>query len=121
VPADAEALLRLTSPDPSFGQQEFKMTAAGANSWTLDGSQFSLAGDWSVIAIVRKIGEFQWQANTAIEIADSGDMAHMAMEDMEPAQPWHLSDAWTPALALLVLGSLVAGWAIALRGRPTPA
>jgi copper transport protein len=121
VPADAEALLRLTSPDPSFGQQEFKLTAAGANTWTLDGSQFSLAGDWSVIAIVRKIGEFQWQANTAIEITDSGDMAHMAMEDTEPAQPWHLSDAWIPALALLVLGSLVAGWGIALRGRPNPA
>ncbi len=122
VPADAEALLRLTSPDPSFGQQEFEMTAAGANSWTLDGSQFSLAGDWSVIAIVRKIGEYQWQANTAVDIsAGTSDMEHMAMNDAKPGQPWHLSDAWIPALALLVLGSLAAGWAIALRGRPTPA
>jgi putative copper export protein len=119
VPSDAEALLRLTSPDPSFGQQEFPMTSSGANTWTLSGSQFSVAGDWSVIAIVRKVGAYQWQATTKATIAVSGDdMAGMDMGSSEESQPWHLSDAWIPVLALLVIGSLAAGWWIALRRAP---
>ena len=124
VPADAEALLRLTSPDPSFGQQEFPMTSSGANTWALSGSQFSVSGDWSVIAIVRKVGEYQWQATTRVTIdAPLSDMPGMDMgstdtSSIEESQPWHLSNAWIPALVLLVAGSLVAGWWIALRRDP---
>jgi copper transport protein len=123
IPGDAEALLRLTSPDPSFGQQEFPMTSSGANTWTLTGSQFSVAGDWQVIAIVRKVGAYQWQATTKVNVATPGGMAGMDMGGSEASgstesTPWHLSDAWIPALALLVIGSLVAGWWIALRRAP---
>lgn len=119
VPSDAEALLRLTSPDPAFGQQEFPMTASGTNVWTLSGSQFSVAGDWSVIAIVRKIGEFQWQATTKVSVASPmADTSGSEMGAGAEAEPWHLSNAWIPALVLLVIGSLVAGWWIALRRAP---
>lgn len=117
VPSDAEALLRLTSPDPAFGQQEFAMTRSGANSWTLDGSQFSVAGDWSVIAIVRKVGEYQWQATTDVTVAAPSGMTGMDMGSEPASEPWHLGNIWIVGLALLVIGSLVAGWAIALRGR----
>ncbi|MGH2550181.1 MAG: hypothetical protein ACRDHN_12350, partial [Thermomicrobiales bacterium] len=118
APSDAEALLRLTSPDPAFGQQEFTMDRAGANSWTLSGSQFSVAGDWSVIAIVRKVGEYQWQATSDVTIAaPASGMAGMDMGSETASEPWHLGNAWIAGLVVLVIGSLVAGWAIALRGR----
>jgi copper transport protein len=118
VPSDAEALLRLTSPDPAFGQQEFTMDRAGANSWTLSGSQFSVAGDWSVIAIVRKVGEYQWQATTDVTIAaPASEMSGMDMGSETASEPWHLGNTWIAGLVVLVIGSLVVGWAVALRGR----
>ncbi|CAN5548364.1 hypothetical protein BH09CHL1_BH09CHL1_07810 [soil metagenome] len=118
VPSDAEALLRLTSPDPAFGQQEFTMVRAGANSWTLSGSQFSVAGDWSVLAIVRKVGEYQWQATNDVTIAaPASEMSGMDMGSETASEPWHLGNAWIAGLVVLVIGSLVVGWVVALRGR----
>lgn len=118
VPSDSEALLRLISPDPAFGQQEFTMDHAGANSWILTGSQFSVAGDWSVIAIVRKVGEYQWQATAEVTIAaPASDMPGMDMGSETASEPWHLGNAWIAGLFVLVAGSLVIGWAVALRSR----
>ena len=106
IPADAEALLRLTAPDAAFGTQEITLTSTGGNSWETHGSQFSLAGDWSVTAIVRKIGEFQWQATGPVTIAAASAAAS------GPGEPWHFGTSALIGLALLVIGAACAGWAI---------
>lgn len=106
VPADAEGLLRLTAADTSFGTQEITLTPVGGNAWETHGSQFSLVGDWSVTAIVRKIGEFQWQAtaNVPIKQASSGSVG--------PSEPWHFNTSAISGLVLLLIGAICVGWAV---------
>ena len=106
IPTDAEALLRLTAPDASFGTQEITLTSVGGNAWETHGSEFSLAGDWSVTAIVRKVGEFQWQATGTASIAAT------AASSTAPGEPWHFGKSAIFGLLLLLIGSACAGWAI---------
>ncbi len=106
IPTDAEALLRLTAPDASFGTQEITLTSVGSNAWETHGSEFSLAGDWSVTAIVRKVGEFQWQATGTASIAAT------AAASTAPGEPWHFGKSAIFGLLLLLIGSACAGWAI---------
>ena len=101
-----QALLRLTAPDASFGTQEITLTSVGGNAWETHGSEFSLAGDWSVTAIVRKVGEFQWQATGTASIAAT------AASSTAPGEPWHFGKSAIFGLLLLLIGSACAGWAI---------
>src|SRR5690606_26888879 len=88
VPADAEALLRLTGPDPGMGTQEITLAPDGPNVWAVNGSHLSVDGTWSITAIVRKVGEFQWQATTRVEaISETGGSGAS-----EQSAPWHLGD-----------------------------
>lgn len=105
APSDAEGLLRLTAADTSFGTQEVTLTPVGGNAWETHGSQFSLVGNWSVEAIVRKIGEFQWQATTDVPIrqATTGGSG--------PSEPWHFNTSALSGLALLLIGAICVGWA----------
>jgi copper transport protein len=106
VPSDADGLLRLTAADSSFGTQEITLTPVGGNAWETHGSQFSLVGDWSVTAIVRKIGEFQWQATADVPIkqATTGSAG--------PSEPWHFNTSALSGLLLLFIGAICVGWAV---------
>lgn len=106
APADAEGLLRLTAADTSFGTQEITLTSVGGNAWETHGSEFSLVGDWSVTAIVRKIGEFQWQATATVPIkqASTGSTG--------PSEPWHFDRSAISGLLLLLIGAICVGWAV---------
>jgi copper transport protein len=106
APADAEGLLRLTASDVAFGTQEIALTPVGGNAWETHGSQFSLVGDWSVTAIVRKIGEFQWQAVGDALIKPASDGATGSSE------PWRFNMSALTGLALLLIGAICVGWAV---------
>jgi copper transport protein len=101
APADAEALIRLTGPDPTMGNPEIALIPVSDGVWSVEGSQFSVEGDWSVTAIVRKIGEFQWQATETLAIGAEAETD--AETDAETGSIWRLGDWWIAGLALLVV------------------
>jgi len=112
IPADAEALLRLTGPDPGMGTHEITLTADGPGVWSTSGSHLSVDGNWSIDAIVRKVGAFQWQASTRVELA-SGSGGTASGGESQPA-PWHLGDLAILGLVPLMLIASVIGYWIAL-------
>jgi copper transport protein len=104
-PDGSEALLRLTYTAQDIGEKEVKLTSAGGN-FEGSGSEFSIAGDWRIDAIVRKIGEFQWQASTQSAIPAQPAPA------AQPRPAWHFGLGGLIGLALLVIGvaGLVYAW-----------
>jgi copper transport protein len=104
-PDGSEALLRLTYTAQDIGEKEVKLTSAGSE-FKGSGSEFSIAGDWRIDAIVRKIGEFQWQASTQSAIPAQPAPA------AQPRPAWHFGLGGLIGLALLVIGvaGLVYAW-----------
>jgi copper transport protein len=113
APADAEVLLRLTGPDPSMGEEEITLAPAGDGVWTVSGSHFSVSGEWAVTAIVRKVGEFQWQASDRVTIALAASGANVS----SGVTYWHLTDRAIIGLVALIAGAVVTGYLLALRSR----
>ena len=106
VPADAEALLRLTSPGDAVGGDEILLAPVGGNAWEEHGSQLSLAGDWTIEAIVRKVGEFQWQATATATITEPVEATSA------PSQPWRFSSNALIGIGMLIVGAVAAAWAL---------
>ncbi|MGH2559153.1 MAG: CopD family protein, partial [Thermomicrobiales bacterium] len=95
LPVDTEAVLRLTLARQDLGQQEIGLTRAAGNAFEGHGSELSIAGDWSVIAIVRKIGEFQWQDTTTVNISAE------APPSKTPGPAWHFDTGGVAGIALI--------------------
>jgi len=106
VPADSEALLRLNIPSQDIGEKEVKLTPVADGAFEGHGSELSIAGDWQITAIVRKVGEFQWQASTQTAIPAQAEPAP------QPRPAWHFGTEGLLGLALIVAG--VAGIVFAL-------
>jgi copper transport protein len=108
-PAGSEALVRLDYVPQDIGEKEVKLTAAANGTFTGTGSEFSLAGDWRISAIVRKIGDFQWQASSQTAIPDQPTRAN------QPGPAWHFGLSGLIGLVLLVIGiaGLVYAWSFA--------
>ncbi|MGH2531204.1 MAG: copper resistance protein CopC [Thermomicrobiales bacterium] len=96
LPVDTEGVLRLTLDGQDLGQQELALTRAAGNAFEGHGSELSIAGDWSIVAIVRKIGEFQWQDTTAVDIAAT------APPSRAPGPAWHFDTGGVAGIALIV-------------------
>lgn len=105
LPADTEAVLRLTLAGQDLGQQEIELTRAAGNAFEGHGSELSIAGDWSITAIVRKIGEFQWQATDSVTVG--GEPA----PSREPGPAWHFGQESLAGIALIV--AAVVGFGVA--------
>jgi copper transport protein len=113
APPGAEALLRLTGPDPGMGEQEILLPPVGDGAWAVTGSHFSVEGSWSVTAIVRKIGEFQWQASRRVAVAP----ARPASVAPAGETVWRLEDRAIIGLVVLVVGAILTGLLAASRPR----
>ncbi|MGI8477578.1 MAG: CopD family protein, partial [Thermomicrobiales bacterium] len=111
LPADAEAVIRLTAPSVDTSQKEVVLSRSLGNVFEWHGAELSFAGDWKVQIIVRKIGGFQWSAQTSLPVTATNATAL-------PRRAWHFGTVGIVGLLLLVAG--VAGLALAWRaGRST--
>lgn len=107
LPAGTEALLRLTPPGNGIGEKEITLIRAVGNAFEGHGSELSIAGDWQIEVIVRKIGSFQWQATKGLSVGVQPPTVRL------PRPAWHFERGGLAALALLVLGiaAVVVAWA----------
>jgi copper transport protein len=111
APFGSEALLRVTPPDSIFDTAEIPLTSVGPNTWETHGSEFSLAGRWSIEAVIRKAGEFQWQSAGELQIAPEAPQL--------PGQPWRFGLNALAGLAMLVIGAVAAARAVTSPGDRT--
>ena len=74
IPADpeVEALIRLTRPGATEAERELKLARQPDGSFSGSGSELSLTGEWKLELIIRKIGSFQWEAETIAPIPATG-------------------------------------------------
>jgi copper transport protein len=113
LPADTEALLRVTPPNRQAGQKDVALSRVGGNAFEAHGSELSLAGDWQIQAIVRKIGEFQWTASSQLAVRTTKDASAL------PRPAWRFTPfAGISGLILLVAG--LAALALAWSAGRTP-
>src|SRR5215211_2514876 len=97
LPADSEALLRLTVPSLNTAQNEVVMERTTGNAFEVHGSEISVEGTYSIDVIVRQIGGFQWTATVSIPIESSN------ASDL-PGDAWKFTTSGVLGLALIVIG-----------------
>jgi copper transport protein len=106
LPDKTEAVLRLTVPNVATGQKELTLTRAAGNDFEAHGSELSIAGDWTIQAIVRKIGQFEYSGTTALTIGTTPPSGGV------PRAAWHFGTGGIAGLILVVAGiaALVLAW-----------
>lgn len=107
LPAETEALLRLTIPDrDDLGTKEIPLARAGGNGFEHHGTEMSIAGDWRLTAIIRPPGQAPITAERLVTIGTSAPDVDV------PAHPWRFSTTGgVSGLVLILLG--VSGLVIA--------
>ncbi len=98
LPPDAEALLRISLPSLKTGEQEVPLDRTTGNRFEWHGSELSIAGDWTLTAIVRQPGAGDWTATKTLTIGT------MPSDTNIPGPAWHFGAAGIAGLLLLVLG-----------------
>jgi mono/diheme cytochrome c family protein len=105
LPADTEALIRLTVPGVQAGQQDVMLQRVGGNAFETHGSEISIAGNWTAQVIVRRIGGFQYTATTTIPVKASSSSGL-------PRDAWKFSAGGVIGLVMIVIGfaAFAFGW-----------
>jgi mono/diheme cytochrome c family protein len=101
-------VLRLTVPTVNAGQQEVDLVRAAGNDFEAHGSELSIAGDWQIQAIVRNIGQFEYQATTTLAVGTTPPSNGV------PGDAWHFrTEGGIAGLLLIVAGiaALALAWA----------
>jgi copper transport protein len=111
LPAGTESVIRVSLPSQQIGEQELTLTRAAGNAFEGHSSSLSIAGDWSITAIVRKIGEFQWQSTTSVTIGKEPPASKA------PGPAWHFSTGGLAGIILIVLA--IFGFVISWRAGRT--
>ena len=112
LPDDSEAVLRFGFAGREMGVQELALPATGPNRFQADGPELSVAGEWRLTAVVRKIGAFSWQTETVLPVTATPPAA----PEQNPAP--RFSSPGAAGMALLAIG--IAGLAAALLSRWAP-
>jgi mono/diheme cytochrome c family protein len=97
LPADTEALLRMTVPSVQAGQIDVKLERVAGNAFETHGSEISIAGNWTAQVIVRKIGGFQYTATTTIPVKASSSSGL-------PGDAWKFSAGGVIGLVMILIG-----------------
>jgi len=107
LPADTEALLRLTIPDrPDLGTKEIPLARVSGNAFEHHGSEISMSAGWNITAILRAFGTAPLEAEGMVTIGTT------APDIDVPGQPWRFRTMGGVAgLALILFG--VAGIVVA--------
>jgi copper transport protein len=72
LPADTEALLRVSIATVKTGEKEVALERVAGNAFETHGSETSIAGDWTFQVIVRQIGGFEWTTTITMPIKPTG-------------------------------------------------
>jgi copper transport protein len=102
LPDKTEAVLRLTVPTVNAGQKEVDLVRAAGNDFEAHGSELSIAGDWQIQAIVRNIGQFEYQATTTLAVGTTPPTNGV------PGDAWHFGTEGGIAGLLLVVAGIAA-------------
>ncbi len=97
LPPNAQALLRVSLPSLKTGEQEIPLDRTTGNTFEWHGSELSIAGDWTLTAIVRQPGAADWTSTKTLTIGTTPD-ANI------PGPAWRFGAAGIGGLVLLVLG-----------------
>nr|MBA2529459.1 c-type cytochrome [Euzebyales bacterium] len=108
LPAETEALLRLTMPShQGMGTQEVQLARVAGSAWEHHGSELSIAGDWELTAILRPPGAALLNATSTLSLGVTP-----AAVDV-PGEAWRFETSGGVAgLGLLVVG--IVGLVIAI-------
>lgn len=100
LPADTEALLRLTIPDrDDLGTKEIQLARVTGNAFEHHGSELSIAADWEMTAIIRPVGAAPINAETTATIGTTTSNVDV------PGDPWRFQTlGGVTALALIAVG-----------------
>nr|MDQ3044442.1 CopD family protein [Chloroflexota bacterium] len=107
LPADTEALLRLSLPSQETGTKEVTLARATGNAFEHHGAELSISGDWEATLILRQPDQAAWNATAPIALESSPPQVAL------PGEPWRFTPlGGLTGLALLVLGcvGLLAAW-----------
>lgn len=106
LPEKTEAVLRLTIEGQALGEKEVKLSRSSGNRFESHGSELSIAGDWTIVTIVRSIGEFQYEATRRLTVGATPPEADL------PGPAWTFSASAIGGLVLLVVGTsaIVFAW-----------
>ncbi len=107
--APVEALLRLELPAKKTGRKEIKLVQAAGDAYEGHGSEFSIAGEWTLQVIVRQPGQNDWTVTTTHRFGATPPVLHL------PRPPWRFDTAGIAGMLLVVLG--LAGLLLAILGR----
>lgn len=106
-----EAVIRVELPDRDTGQKQIDLTQAAGAAFEGHGSELSIAGDWTIEALVRQTGQADWRDSTTqtIDVVAGTDV---------PPPPPRFGPAGVGGLLLGVIG--IAGLLAAWHARRTP-
>nr|MBA2468832.1 CopD family protein [Chloroflexia bacterium] len=112
LPADAEALLRLTIPDrDDLGTNEVLLSRVSGNAFEHHGSDLSIAADWEVTAIIREPAAAPTSAETTVSIGTTAPDVDV------PGAPWRFQTVGgVTGLTLMLVG--FAGLIVGFRSGP---
>lgn len=97
LPADTEALLRMTPPSINAGQNEVSLQRVAGNAFETHGSEISVAGNWSIQVIVRQIGGFQYTSTIRLPVEPAGSSSL-------PRAAWTFSGSGAIGLVMILIG-----------------
>jgi copper transport protein len=106
LPADTEAVLRVTVPNDPTIQHDIKLERVAGNAFEWHGSELSVVGDWPVNVIVRKIGSFNYTANITVPIKSSTSSSGL------PRAAWSFAPGGIVGLLMIIFGvaACMFGW-----------
>lgn len=100
LPADTEALLRLTIPaNEALGTREIQLSRVTGNAFEYHGNEIGIAADWEFTVILRQPGEAQIQDATTVSIGATAPQVDV------PDAPWRFETlGGLTGLALIIGG-----------------
>ncbi len=109
APSGTEAVLRFELPSQQTGQTEMRLAPSAAGAFEGHGSQFAIAGDWTIEARITGSGQPDWDVRVTQPVAMEPPVAE------QPALPPRFGSAGIAGLLLLVVGVVGAAWAATAR------
>ena len=93
-----EAVLRVELPSRDTGQKQIDLTQASGDAFEAHGSELSIAGDWTIEALVRQAGQADWRVSTTLPISVTGPQVDI------PPPPPRFGPGGVLGLLLAVIG-----------------